>query len=375
MTEKAFGGSTSALVDDRGDGTHVPVVKILGSTTGGGSSTSSAGGGIIGVDTAGTKWLLIADTSTTPAAISYYKVADGTTGTPVGGFTPDADQNSLTDAQLRASAIAVSAQALPLPSGAATEASLGTDGTAPPSIAGTGIRGWLRGIYEKLAGTLTVVQSGTWTVQPGNTANTTAWLVTNPSLASVTAGTAPTKAAVTGAVYNATTPSLTDTQSVALQADAAGNLLTTVKTALPAGTNRVGTVGLHDGTTAVAVKAASTAAAAADPALVVAVSPNNTVPVITPLPTNPIAGQVKIATTGTAVTLPSNTLKNGVVIKAKSSNAQPLFVGASGVTTTDDGTGTGYKLEAGEAVSFAVANSNTIYINGTAGDSVYFSGN
>ena len=32
-------------------------------------------------------------------------------------------------------------------------ASLGTDGASPPSIAGTGIRGWLRGIYEKLAGT------------------------------------------------------------------------------------------------------------------------------------------------------------------------------------------------------------------------------
>lgn len=45
----------------------------------------------------------------------------------------------------------------PLPTGAATESTLaaantnlGTDGATPPTITGTGIRGWLRGIYEKL---------------------------------------------------------------------------------------------------------------------------------------------------------------------------------------------------------------------------------
>jgi hypothetical protein len=57
----------------------------------------------------------------------------------------------------------VSAAALPLPAGAATEATLagaakdatvakdGTDGAAPPVIPGTGIRGWLRSIYDRLA--------------------------------------------------------------------------------------------------------------------------------------------------------------------------------------------------------------------------------
>lgn len=61
-----------------------------------------------------------------------------------------------------------------------------------------------------ITGTVAVTESGTWTVQPGNTANTTPWL---------------TK--------------------------------------------------IHDGTTATTIKAASTAAVAADPALVVAISPNN----------------------------------------------------------------------------------------------------
>lgn len=51
----------------------------------------------------------------------------------------------------------VSATSLPLPSGAATEStlssvntSLGTDGSSPPVISGTGVRGWLRAIYERL---------------------------------------------------------------------------------------------------------------------------------------------------------------------------------------------------------------------------------
>jgi hypothetical protein len=51
---------------------------------------------------------------------------------------------ALTDAQLRAAAIAV------------TDAGLGTDGGTPPAITGTGVRGWLRSIYERLGGTLAV---------------------------------------------------------------------------------------------------------------------------------------------------------------------------------------------------------------------------
>lgn len=50
-----------------------------------------------------------------------------------------------------------------LPTGAATEttlaaanANLGTDGASPPAIVGTGIRGWLRGIFERVAGFLTI---------------------------------------------------------------------------------------------------------------------------------------------------------------------------------------------------------------------------
>jgi hypothetical protein len=66
----------------------------------------------------------------------------------------------------------VSAAALPLPAGAATEASLGTDGAAPPSIPGTGIRGWLRSIYDKLVAGLGVTVANFPATQPvsGNVA-------------------------------------------------------------------------------------------------------------------------------------------------------------------------------------------------------------
>lgn len=53
--------------------------------------------------------------------------------------------------------------------------SLGTDGASPPTINGTGVRGWLRGIYERLTGTLTI--GGTVTV-----ANPTAQGLTDAQL-------------------------------------------------------------------------------------------------------------------------------------------------------------------------------------------------
>ena len=78
---------------------------------------------------------------------------------------------------------AISAASLPLPAGAATDTtvagittSLGTDGATPPSIPGTGVRGWLRSIYDKLAGTLTVggtVALGAGSANVGSITNVT----------------------------------------------------------------------------------------------------------------------------------------------------------------------------------------------------------
>ena len=88
-----------------------------------------------------------------------------------------------------------------------------------------------------------------------------------------------------------------------------------------------------------------------------------------------LSGQIAIAVTNTAVCLPLNSTANGVAIKAKSTNAGNGFVGPQGVNTTDNGTGTGYRLLPGEAISFNISNAGAICVNGTANDVYYYIGN
>lgn len=170
-----------------------------------------------------------------------------------------------------------------------------------------------------------VSQSATWTVQPGNTANTTPWLVTDSSDGPVTPGTVAGKSSLAGGQYNSSLPTLTTGQQVSLQVDVNGRLLISGSFALSNDTN-YGTVGastlrtaaqvgnatggadfnagatgaqtlrtvanqgapntaangwftkVTDGTNTAAVKAASTAAVATDPSLVIAISPNSPIP-------------------------------------------------------------------------------------------------
>lgn len=100
------------------------------------------------------------------------------------------------------------------------------------------------------------------------------------------------------------------------------------------------------------------------------------IPVQPPIPAVVVTGQVAIAVTNTAVQLPSNALVNGLVVKAKSTNSASCgTVGKSGTTNTYDGTGNGYGLCPGEASSFAIPNSNLLFVNGTVGDIFTFEGN
>lgn len=101
-----------------------------------------------------------------------------------------------------------------------------------------------------------------------------------------------------------------------------------------------------------------------------------TVKRITGNPKTVITGQAKIAVTSTAVQLPHNSSFKSYTIKAKSgNNASGVFIGDSNVTTTDDGTGNGYKLLGGESVQVSPDDSGTLWFNGTAGDIIYFIGN
>ena len=82
----------------------------------------------------------------------------------------------------------------------------------------------------------------------------------------------------------------------------------------------------------------------------------------------PITGQLVIAVTGTRIQLTAGALTNGVIVTAKSTNVAPMTVGTVAVTNTVSGAGNGYILEPGASVSFAVSNTNALYVNGTAGD-------
>lgn len=86
-------------------------------------------------------------------------------------------------------------------------------------------------------------------------------------------------------------------------------------------------------------------------------------------------GQKKVAVTGTAVQIATGALLNGVVITANVNNANPISIGGVGVNNTQDGTGNGYILQPGASVSYAVSNLSYLYINGTSGDFVSYSGN
>jgi hypothetical protein len=89
----------------------------------------------------------------------------------------------------------------------------------------------------------------------------------------------------------------------------------------------------------------------------------------------PQTGQKAIAVTGTSVALGSGALQNGVVVKANSANTNVILIGPTGVSRTLDGTGNGYPLAAGEAISVAAANLSQVLLNGAAGDFVSFAGN
>lgn len=96
-----------------------------------------------------------------------------------------------------------------------------------------------------------------------------------------------------------------------------------------------------------------------------------------PLVASPLVGQSAISVTGTAVRLNGGTsqpLTNGIIISAPAGNTTPISVGPSSVNNTQDGTGNGYLLAPGASISFAVNNTNDIYINGHSGDYISWAG-
>lgn len=219
-------------------------------------------------------------------------------------------------------------------------------------------------------GTVGATQSGTWTVQPGNTANTTAWkvdgsAVTQPvsgtfwqatqpvSLASVpshavtNAGTfavqvtsAPTTA-VTGTFWQATQP----VSLASVPSHAVTNAGTFATQAAQSGTWNIGTVTTLTGIT-------------------------NNVNTVEVAPTTILNGNKNVTTAGTRVTLASSTSCKSVTIKAKVANTGTIYVGDTSVSSSN-----GFALAAGETVSLDIANLNTVNLDASvSGEGVTYVG-
>jgi hypothetical protein len=124
----------------------------------------------------------------------------------------------------------------------------------------------------------------------------------------------------------------------------------------PASIYVAGPIKLQDATTQSiqnTIKAASTAAVAADTALVVALSPNSPAP--------PIAGSSTFlsgqqAVTGSAVALATNSSKT-VCVKASIGNTINVYIGPTGITTS-----TGFELAPGQGTCQPLSNTNLVFV-------------
>lgn len=153
---------------------------------------------------------------------------------------------------------------------------------------------------------------------------TSPWIVKDQADGSATGGTAASFSMLAGGLYNSSLPTLTTGQQSALQLDSSGRLIIRPLTSADVVTSAQGAPNtaanawptkITDGTNTAAVKAASTAAGATDPALVVSLSPNSPLPAGTNLlgavnldiggsavsPTNPVPVSFSNAPIGSAI--------------------------------------------------------------------------
>lgn len=169
-----------------------------------------------------------------------------------------------------------------------------------------------------------VTQSGTWNI----TVNTGLPTGANTIGAVTFASALPTGANVVGGVTQSGTWNVSVNTGLPTGANTIGAVASIVA-ALPAGTNTLGSVKLTDGTNVPAAKAASTAAIATDPSLVVALSPNSPIPT----GTNNIGGVFNKATTAGGLTgsrILSAASTNATSVKASAGQAYLLDIGNNG---------------------------------------------
>lgn len=87
--------------------------------------------------------------------------------------------------------------------------------------------------------------------------------------------------------------------------------------------------------------------------------------------TAPIMGQVTIGSAATPFTAANIAVKNGLIIKSLSSNANLCYIGDATVSAS-----TGFPLSPGESTSIAIDNVSRMYVFGTNTEKIaYISSN
>jgi len=224
---------TDPMVDNTANG-DVQAIKILDGTAG--STTPLAGQKARAVSLSTTLSTEDIAALTPPAAITGYATSANQT-------TQITAEQAILAKLLAAPATEAKQDAEAILIGGVTEAAPGTD------TASSGLNGRLQRIAQRLTSLITALgspfqaggsignttfastQSGTWTVQPGNTANTTAWLI--DARGNVASGAADSGNPVkVGGRYNSTPPTLTDGQRGDMQLDVSGNLKINLATRL-----------------------------------------------------------------------------------------------------------------------------------------------
>lgn len=313
----------------------------------------------------------------------------------------------LTNTQLRASAVPVSATSLPLPTGAATSANQATEIaslssidsklTSPLTVTGPLTDTQLRAspvpvslTSTTITGTVAATQSGIWTVQPGNTANTVAWkvdgsAVTQPiSAASLPLPTGASTSALqtTGntslasidskltAPLSVTGP-LTDTQlrasavpvsaaSLPLPTGAATSALqTTGNSSLSSIDGKLNSLGQKTSSASVPVVIAS------DQSAIPAKAATPTAGIITQAAITVGTTAVRATVTGSAPSASRSVL----IVNPDSTSTAKFYMGTSTVTST--GANRGLQLLGGDKVAFNSDAGDYYIISDTAAQTVY----
>jgi hypothetical protein len=218
------------------------------------------------------------------------------------------------------------------------------------------------GSTQPISGTVAVTQSTSpWIVAGGGTAGAPGAAVL--TVQGVAGGTAQpvsgTVAATQSGAWNIT--NITGTVSLPTGAATSANLTT-----LGSQTTKI-----NDGANTAAVKAASTAAVATDPALVVAISPNNTIKTAAPVNANgSFTGSLSVTTTEASTAAPANAV--GVVFEAESTNATNIRWGVSNSSGAILSTSSGVLMEPGRSIDFLPIGAGTFlhYISTAAGSNV-----